>query len=513
VNTACLFICLWAKNPHPNNVDTGKNRQHKVSLRHLMETDSDLKFNTHQCIFRRNIYLAQEVGKYDDFLKIMFCTTQFSNSPLRSAKGLLLHLSLTLCLLYVGPAQARDRSTRSQGYQAGSQIKDPRPGNQHDEWITFPYTIQFSPYIGLTQAPSQLAPHHTHRKESQYLRVHGANVDIGVTQIRHFIWKHFHCYPKLGVAFNYGWLEKKGYLAGGYLYLEPRYDYLATWEVSPRLGIGIVHAKIPRHKSGELASEDDTTETSHEILAEDIYQQGSHLDLSLTLAINISLTPHWQLSPSLGYNYMPLIANQRPQQEAQRPQDDTALKIITAGIGLSYTPNPSIIRYTKPDIQDSKASSRIDIGFLNAPKKFMPSSQKNTDGAGKYYYVGGVYGQASLQVSNSHALTLATEWISDGAERQALKEQIKKSPLQVGLLLGHEFRWGKCLFGQQIGMHMVNNDSEVSRVYARLGITYRLTDAWFVGLNLKAIVRSEEENFSLNSIQRDFIDFRMGYSF
>jgi hypothetical protein len=442
----------------------------------------------------------------------MFCTTQFSNSPRRSAKKLL-RLSLALCLLHGGPVQARDRSTRSQAHEAGSQVKNPQQGDQHDAWLTFPYTIQFSPYIGITRAPSQLAQRHAHGKEAQYLRVQGANLDIGVIQIRSFIWKHFHCYPKLGIAFNYGRLENKGYLAGGYLYLEPKYDYLATWEISPRLGIGIVHAKIPGKKFGELASEDHTTETSHEILAEDVYQQGSHLDLSLTLAINISLTPHWQLSPSLGYNYMPLIANQRPHQEAQRPQDDPALKIITAGIGLSYTPNPSLIRYPKPDIQGSQTSSRVDIGFLSAPKKFMPSSQKNTDGAGKYYYVGGIYGQASLPVCNSHALTLATEWISDGAARQELKKQIKKSPLQVGLLLGHEFRWGKCLFGQQIGMHMVNNDPEVSRVYARLGITYRLTDAWFVGLNLKAIVRSEEENFSLNSIQKDFIDFRMGYSF
>ena len=64
------------------------------------------------------------------------------------------------------------------------------------------------------------------------------------------------------------------------------------------------------------------------------------------------------------------------------------------------------------------------------PKKFEPPSQEDTDSEGKYYYVGGICGQWSLQLCNSHALTLSTEWIYDGAAKQALKERIKSISLE-----------------------------------------------------------------------------------
>ncbi len=332
-------------------------------------------------------------------------------------------------------------------------------------------------------------------------------------QIRKFLWKHFHCYPKLGLAINYGRLENKGCLVGGLIYLEPQYDYLAKWEISPRFGVGVTYAKIPGTNFKNLASEDEEAETSDDAFAEDVERQGLHLDLSLALAMHIRLTPHWQLSPSIGYSYMPLMADERSDEERQRPQDDTALKIFTASMGLSYTPNPSLIRYPNPNVRGSKKRSRVDIGLLAAPKKFEPPSQEDTDGAGKYYCVGGIYGQGSLQLCNSHALTLATEWIYDGAAKQALKEKIKSSPLKVGVLLGHEFRWGKFMFGQQIGVYLMNNVQEEFPLYAKLGIDYRLTDSLFVGTSLKATVLPQGEYFSIKSIKRDLIDFRIGYSF
>lgn len=147
------------------------------------------------------------------------------------------------------------------------------------------------------------------------------------------------------------------------------------------------------------------------------------------------------------------------------------------------------------------------------PKKIEPPSQKNTDSEGKDHYVGGIYGQWSLQPCNSHALTLAAEWIYDGAAKQALKEKIKSSPLKVGVLLGHKFRWGKFMFGQQIGVYLMNNVQGEFPLYARLGLDYRLTNSLFVGTSFKAVIRPEGEYFSVDSIKRDFIDFRIGYSF
>jgi hypothetical protein len=287
--------------------------------------------------------------------------------------------------------------------------------------------------------------------------------------------------------------------------------------------MGVVYANIPGTNFKELDPEDEELMVSDDVFAEVFYLKGIHLDLSLALNVTIRLTPQWQLTPNVGFSYMPLMVSKVPNDDVQHPQDNMNLKILTAGIGLGYTPNPSLVHY--PSVPNSP-KSRMDIGWLSAPKKFVTVSheststsqsnqQEDTDSEGKYYYVGGIYGQWSLQLCNSHALTLATEWIHDGAAQQTLKHLIKPSPLKISLLLGHEFRWGKFMFGQQLGVYLMNNVPKEMTIplYARLGVDYRLTDSLFVGTSLKAIVLSEGNYFSINSIKKDFIDFRIGYSF
>jgi hypothetical protein len=280
------------------------------------------------------------------------------------------------------------------------------------------------------------------------------------------------------------------------------------------MGIGVTYANIPGTNFKDLTPAEEEEVKNNTALAEDFYRQGLHLDLSLALTMKIRLTPHWQLSPSIGFSYMPLITNDEPNEKKKYLQKDMDLKMFTASVGLGYTPNPSLIYY--PGMEISKRS-RVDIGLLSALKKFELLSQTqqqrgNTDGEGKYHYVVGIYGQWSLQLCNSHAITLATEWIHDGAAKQALKEKIKTSALKISLLGGHEFRWGRLMFGQQLGCNLMNNVQEELPLYARIGLDYRLTDSLFVGTSIKAIVL-KSDNFLMNSIQKDFIDFRIGYSF
>ena len=352
------------------------------------------------------------------------------------------------------------------------------------------------------------------------LYIVGASLDIGVIQIRRSIWKHFNCYPKLGLALNYGHLENKGSLLKGLLYLEPQYDYLARWEIVPRIGVGIAYVNIPGTNFKKLKPEEAEAIQNNDVFAEDIYRQGLHLDLSTALVVNIRLTPHWQLSPSISFSYMPAILSQAPNEGKRKLEVDKNLKIFMTNIGIGYTPNPSLIRY--PDVGNSKKVN-VDVSLLSTFKKIRPTSQQvslpskakqqeDKNNSGKYYYVGGIYGQWSLQLSRNHAFTLATEWIHDGAAKQALKEKIRSSAWKSSLLGGHEFRWGKFVFGQQIGFYLTNNDEEFG-VYTRLGLSYKLLDSWFVGTSLKTIAILQNGDFYLNSLQQDFIDFRIGYSF
>ena len=406
--------------------------------------------------------------------------------------------------------QARNHTTTSQTYEVTGK-------SNKTEWFTFPYTIQISPYMGLTKHIPQLLKRTDGWKHWQQLCIVGASVDVGVFQIRKFIWKHFQCYPKLGLAINYGRLENKGDLIGGLLYLEPRHNYLARCEVCPRLSIGIVYANIPGTNFKKRDSEDEAKTLSDDAFANDWYRQGLHLDLSLSLAMHIKLTPHWQLSSCVGFSYMPLAVNNSTSKGAKHSPKDTDLKIITGNIGLCYTPNPSLVHY--PSVGNNEKSS-VHIGLLATVKKqqikhaTLPDQPDSTNSGSKYCHVSGVYGQWSLQLYKRHAITLTTEWFYDQAIKQKLQDTVKPSPVKMGILVGHEFRWGRIRFGQQLGCYLKTNElyelQQKLPTYARLGLNYQLTEYFFVGTSLKTTMLFQDTE---PLAKTDFIDFRIGYSF
>ena len=408
------------------------------------------------------------------------------------------------------------------------------------ERIIFPRTLQITPYIGwITKGiPQVLAPEAVSstslRLTPQRLRVIGIGADISIIQIRKFLWKHFHSYPQLGIQVHYGRLQNKGNLAGGAFYIAPQHNYQASWEFFPRLGVGLYYAHIPvkNFKDPKDPKGGNATPTPDVTIPD--FRKGASLDLSLTLICKIKFNPHWTLSPSVGFNYVPYLSSEDDKTLVQtKPPTSRHLRIVTVGLGLGYTFNPSRIRY--PSLKNLKIN-RVDLGMLHAIKKYQPSppkstnkqpppkSQANSNNSSsndkKYYYVGGIYAHWSIRVSQSNAITLSTEWIKDWATKEAIKDRIKKDHLKASFLAGHEFLWGKLIFGQQIGFYVINNADYESSFYGRLGLDYRITEHFFVGASYKAdlniMLNSATaflQSMTRNEPKMDFIDFRIGYSF
>jgi hypothetical protein len=134
------------------------------------------------------------------------------------------------------------------------------------------------------------------------------------------------------------------------IYLEPQYTSLTKWESIPTVDIGITCANIPGTNLKGLYPEDEEVVTSDNAFAEDFYRQGLHLGLSLALAMNFRLTPHWQLSPSTGCSCMSMMVDEEPDEEEERPQNDAAVKIFTTS---SHTPKSSLTRYPHPNAKGS----------------------------------------------------------------------------------------------------------------------------------------------------------------
>ena len=420
-------------------------------------------------------------------------------------KGTLSLVLFYVCLVFTYPVRAQPSTTVEPDHGTMTQSR-----GRQDDWVSFPYTLQIRPYAGLLTEPIPLLEDPNAIKGGKYKRLYitGASIDISVFQIRRFIWKHFHCYPKLGLVLNYGRLQNEGSLAGGGIYLEPQHDHLAKWEIVPRLSLGIAYADIP---AIHFDPKDEQAMEKKDNYADFFYLRGLQLDLALALACNIRLTPYWQLFPSVGWNLIAPLA--KLDYDVLFKQDDYSLNFVTASLGLGYTPTPSLICY--PAVKINK-KNRVDIGWLSSFRKYEPlkvASQTNQQSDDKYYYAGGLHGQFSLGLSNSHAVTLATEWVYDGAAKKVLKGSLFPSPLQIALLGGHEFRWGRLLSAQQVGCYVLHNEFTLRKridklFFAKMGLSFRLVEAVYMGGSMKIFMDLKEKKLAT-----DFVSFCIGYSF
>ena len=369
---------------------------------------------------------------------------------------------------------------------------------QGEEWSLYPFTIQVNPYhLGFVM-PLSLLELPDVKKQKGRRGLMGGSADISLLYVRQSMWKHFDCYPRLGLTINFSRLANKGHILGGLLYIEPNYNHLAGWEIVPRLGIGAAYVKVPGNHPWTKEKEDEDQEVP-EVAA---FRQGPSLDLAFGLLLKLRLTPKWHLYTGVSLDYLPYLNKKEPDEK----EDNKDLTLCTASIGASYTFNPSPYNYPRPQ---GPRKSRIDIAILNSYRKTDPNLVEEDN---KYYYVGGLHGQWSFQLGRNHALTLATEWIKDLATKKELPRAVRQDDLKVGFLGGHEFLWGKLIFGQQLGVYAMNeviHPPFFSLLYTRLGLNYRFTDFLFVGVNLKTAVLPTSKELT----KIDFIDFRIGYSF
>jgi len=413
-----------------------------------------------------------------------------------NGKKILTRLFLFLVLLascYVAHAQAVGENDIGPAQRFRQEEKD---------WSLYPFTIQINPYLGFI--PLRLVDLTDKKSKYDLLGLKGISTDFSLLYVKRAIWQYFDCYPRVGVTISYGRPANQGHILSGLLYIEPNYSHLAGWEFLTRLGIGAAYVKVPGNYPIKKKEEEDE-EQDQDILEVDPFREEPSLALAWGLLWKWRLTPNWHLHAGLNFDYLPYL------HEQGTDETNKDLLISTASLGVSYTINPSIYDYSRPQ---GPRKTRIDVAWLSGFRK-PDSTLVKDDNA--YYYVGGLYGQWSCQIVNNYAFTLATEWVKDLAAKKELEEKLKNDNLKVGFLLGHEFLWGKLIFRQQLGAYMLNDTAIMPPwgfFYTRLGLDYRLTNFLLLGVSLKTILLPSTQAFKKDKFARiELIDFKISYSF
>lgn len=156
----------------------------------------------------------------------------------------------------------------------------------------------------------------------------------------------------------------------------------------------------------------------------------------------------------------------------------------TANFGLTY-------HTTEPT--DTKNLKNRFNAYKHPNKNFWEFSMfgaiRNLDNDSPTKYgIAGFQLQHNWQTARTHAFNVGTEFFFDNSLVKQIKIEDNKSSIGVrqGLLLGHQFLWGKLNFGQQIGFHLLNPENKYDTVYHRWTFTHKITSNISAGVSLLA---------------------------
>ncbi|MBN2610489.1 MAG: acyloxyacyl hydrolase [Bacteroidales bacterium] len=310
----------------------------------------------------------------------------------------------------------------------------------------------------------------------------GIEVDAAWQLMSEKSWQYCFCYPRTGITFQYTNFANPQVLGSAfslYPYVEPVMGSHRRLHTSIRFGAGPVY----------LNHVYDSVENPDNLFYSSAISFIVHAGINLNYVVNEKI----KLKLTASFNHISNGGIKNP---------NLGINFPVAAIGLDYNFNPL------PYVQRSKDKNtrlvnyrmRFDVGAFATGKTAVKGHER--------YPVAGVFTSFSYVFARQNAVSLATEFTLDYADR---KEIIKNNLVIDGcytdhkyfaLMVGHELILGRFIFYQQLGVYLYSPYQRKDPVYQRYGLTYYLTKKVFTGINIKA-----------HRQVADFLDFRAGLSF
>jgi hypothetical protein len=158
------------------------------------------------------------------------------------------------------------------------------------------------------------------------------------------------------------------------------------------------------------------------------------------------------------------------------PNNGFNVPALTAG--LYFTPNPDNFIPTTDPLPPFVRHTRVNLMFAPSVKMISPEDNQT-------YFAWSASGYASFHRSRKSALTLGADVFYNNAI-PVRKGDPDASKFRVGIHAGHELIAGRDSVLLQLGYYVYRPVDVDTQMYWRLGIKHHLSDAIFIGANLKA---------------------------
>ena len=161
-------------------------------------------------------------------------------------------------------------------------------------------------------------------------------------------------------------------------------------------------------------------------------------------------------------------------------EPNKGINMAALNVRLSYNPIDNHLEKFIRKPQKLVLKKRIDVGLYASNKNIAANDLTR-------YFIFGAMANYSKQVSSINALTGGIEIIADQVtEARLQRDQLNKSSMRVGLLLGHEFLFGKFSVNQQIGCYLFNDTKYFNTLYQRIGVSYYTNAHLSIGFSVLA---------------------------
>jgi len=344
-------------------------------------------------------------------------------------------------------------------------------------------TTSASVIVGVRSNWGFIIPHSRKIEDLSHTNPWGIEMDINWHLIKKETWQYCFCYPRTGFSLLYTNFSNPEVIGGAfalYPFIEPFISAEKPFSLSIRFGMG--PAYMTKIYDPEKNPEN--------------FFNSSHLSfiVVLNMGFNYRISQNMNLRIAGNYNHISNGGIKQPNLGINFPT-------INAGLDWSLSPAYFPDRKKDPKLVPIPEKFRFDI-YLFGTGKIDGKNSKN-------YIISGLGVNFSERIGRINAMTCGVEWITDGEIKYlAEQNQITNKYGEIidhhraGILFGHELLLGRFIFSQQMGFYFYSPFEPLDAVYQRYGISFKISDQVFTGINIKA-----------HRHVADFLDLRTGITF
>ncbi|MEQ9300337.1 MAG: acyloxyacyl hydrolase [Cyclobacteriaceae bacterium] len=345
--------------------------------------------------------------------------------------------------------------------------------------VSIKLSAQRHPVYGLSGHYGWIIPHSSELQAISQSAPIGLQLDWSRVKTSERAWDSCNCYSQTGLAFNYFNYQNPDQLGSSYnltYFAEPYLSYRKRLFFSLRAGAGITYLN-------RVHDPIDNPENT-------FYSSPVSFLLVIGPNANYRLTEKVTLMGGLHYNHISNGGMKQPNKGMNFP---------TMTVGVKYLPKPLDLQ-VREKRNDQKGQLGGYVRFFSTLPEVDLDTTSNVDNSREVLLglsVGVLY-----HITHTNAFNVGVEVIRDGSyARTAEITGSAYDPYLVGLLVGHNFVFGKLTFNQQIGWYAYRNYPPMDRqFYQRYEILYRLGEQWQIGTSLIAHGHVAEN-----------LDLRLGY--